>query len=338
MDQSNNDTSLGIAARYLARLGAADCTQTEREACERWIRSSAANARAFRDASSVSLRVERMAASDARLQALTERALAAPQSSEPKRIRRPRLAFAAGVLLATLTVWMATAVRSVDPNGSSMAAEIYHAPRNTAREVVLSDGSIVHIDAGSSISADLSSRERRVSVLSGRALFEVAHDVLRPFVVTANNTKTVALGTQFEVDKGDSETAITLVEGSIAVSELRDDAMPWSELLKPGNRLSVVKDSSDRTRGDVETGSVISWSRGWLVFAGTRLDEAVSQINRYSSKKITLAEGSLGEMSIAGSFIAGESESIVNAMAEVLPLRAVDAGSQEILLFKRYDN
>jgi transmembrane sensor len=345
MDNSNNDTSLGIAARYCARLSAADCSENDRESCERWIRSDPANARAFRDVASLSFQMEHAAARDAKFQYLAARAFAAHGDRKYGPTLQRRAALAAGVLLATLTVLVSASHRADEADGTSATAQVLSAPETMARQVTLKDGSVVYIDAGSSISVDLASRERRVSVLSGRALFEVARDTSRPFIVTANNTETVALGTQFEVEKHDSETTITLVEGLVSVSEVSNNAgasnraaAAWSERLTPGKRLSVASGSAERVRSEVETDEVISWTRGWLVFQGTRLDEAVHEINRYSNKKITLAEGSLGEMTIAGSFLAGESESIVKAIAEVLPLRVVDAGSREFILFKRYEN
>lgn len=325
----------------------------DRKACERWIRSDPSNALAFQSVAGASFAVDRALQSDSRLQQLAERAYVESKvaSNEMplhsnRRPFRPQLALAASVVLAALAVWVVG--YNTDVATSTVTAEVFQAPETSSRQVALSDGSNVYIDAGASISANLSSRERRIVVIHGRALFEVAHDSQRPFIVSANNTKTVALGTQFEVEKSDSQTTITLVEGSVAVTGFENEVDSpgqvvgsrsiWSEQLKPGNQLRVAIGEAGRSRADVDTDGVISWSRGWLVFQGVRLVDAVAEINRYSNKKITLAEDALGELTIAGSFMAGESESIANAVAEILPLRVVDAGSREIILFKRYED
>ncbi len=364
MGNSTNDIALKTAARYCARLAAADCSAEDREDCERWLRSDPAHELAFCHVSDVSLRIERAASSDRRLQELADRAFAGQVPSNEiaeellaNRVRAVRtheqvnhssfrvfrtpIALAAGVLLATVAVWMALTNPAMDLSGTSAHAQQFNAPEKTAQQIELNDGSSVYLDAGAAISVELTPSERRITILSGRALFEVAHDSRRPFVVSANNTRTVALGTQFEVERHEAQTTITLIEGSVAVSGRSDvpgaDTAAWTEQLTPGKQLRVGDAATERVSYDVDTGSVISWSRGWLVFQGTRLDEAIAEINRYAEKKITLAEGSLGEMTIAGSFLAGESESIANAIAEMLPLRVVDAGSREIILFKRYN-
>jgi transmembrane sensor len=371
MDDSNQELALGKAAQYCARLAAADCTVHDRNACDQWRAADPMNDLAFQQVASVSGCIDRAVKSDARLQDLVARAYAAgatihneehdsddtdfdlpPARSDPNvfanvfedprrnaqrsKYRMP-VALAAGLLLATVAVWMATVGRSVDPAFSRAQTQLFSAPEKSPLQVTLGDGSIVHIDAGAKLSVSLGAHERRITVLAGRVFFEVAHDAQRPFVVTANDTQTVALGTQFEVQRRDTQTTVTLIEGSVAVSGT-GNKRDWSERLEAGNQLRILTGTAERARSEVDIESATSWSRGWLVFHGTHLDEAVRQINRYSTKQVVLAEGSLADLTIAGSFIAGESESIVNALAEVLPIRVVDGGSREIILFKRYEN
>jgi transmembrane sensor len=80
-----------------------------------------------------------------------------------------------------------------------------------------------------------------------------------------------------------------------------------------------------------------SWSRGRLLFRGTPLAEAIEEVNRYSARKVRLADPSLADLAIGGNFIAGDSELIVSAFAAALPIRAVEGGGGEILLFRRYE-
>ena len=87
----------------------------------------------------------------------------------------------------------------------------------------------------------------------------------------------------------------------------------------------------------VDTYMATSWSRGRLVFRGTPLAEALEEVNRYSTRKLRLADPSLASLPVGGNFIAGDSELIVSAFAAALPLRSVDGGGGEILLFRRYE-
>ncbi|SOF01372.1 FecR family protein [Burkholderia sp. OK233] len=68
------------------------------------------------------------------------------------------------------------------------------------RTVGLADGSSVVLDAQSAIAVDLTPVARNIRLLRGRALFEVAHDPARPFVVRTDNAEATALGTRFTVE------------------------------------------------------------------------------------------------------------------------------------------
>jgi transmembrane sensor len=335
MQNSKDELALGEAAQWRARLSAPDCSEAERAACARWRQANAVNEAAFQQVERASTQIEQALLADRRLQALVDRALQTTPQKQKSFVARRRvpLALAASAMLATLSVWFATTW--LDANDSTASASItLTAPEKSARQVALADGSIAHIDAGAKIAVSIGDRERRVEVVSGRALFEVAHDKQRPFIVSANGTQTVALGTQFEVNRTDSQTLVTLVEGSIAVTG-KDG---WRERLIPGEQLRVsTGKEGEHVRYSVDAATVTSWSRGWLVFRGTPLHEALREINRYSGKQVRLADVSLAGLEVAGSFIAGDSQSIVSAIAEVLPIRVVDGGSSEIILFKRYE-
>jgi len=55
--------------------------------------------------------------------------------------------------------------------------------------------------------------ERNVELIDGQALFEVAKDKTRPFVVRSGATLVRAVGTQFDVYRKRSGTTVTVIEG-----------------------------------------------------------------------------------------------------------------------------
>jgi transmembrane sensor len=90
-------------------------------------------------------------------------------------------------------------------------------------------------------------------------------------------------------------------------------------------------------RRSVDLQHAISWSLGRHSFRGTPLAAAIEEINRYAVKKVRLGDPSLAALPVAGNFITGDSELIVDALAAVLPLQAVAGDGDEILLFRRYE-
>lgn len=102
----------------------------------------------------------------------------------------------------------------------SNAAAIVTLPR---REV-LPDGSVVEFNDGAEIGANFSEGFRRIRLLRGEAHFQVAKDVTRPFIVTAQGVEVRAVGTAFSVQLGASAVEVLVTEGRVAV-----DARPTPE-------------------------------------------------------------------------------------------------------------
>jgi transmembrane sensor len=85
------------------------------------------------------------------------------------------------------------------------------------RFVKLIDGSTVELNSRSRVRIRYSDTERDVDLIEGQALFHVAHDAARPFIVHSGTTLVRAVGTQFDVYRKESGTTVTVVEGRVAV-------------------------------------------------------------------------------------------------------------------------
>jgi transmembrane sensor len=85
------------------------------------------------------------------------------------------------------------------------------------RSIMLADGSTVDLNARSRLRIEFSGTERRVELLNGQALFQVAKDPRRPFIVRSGEAFVRAVGTQFDVYLKDSGTTVTVLEGRVAV-------------------------------------------------------------------------------------------------------------------------
>jgi len=86
----------------------------------------------------------------------------------------------------------------------------------------------------------------------------------------------------------------------------------------------------------VDVNTTMSWTHGRHMFRGTPLQAAIDEVNRYAEKKIRLGDATLATLPVAGNFIIGNSEAIVEAFAAVLPLRAVEIDDREIILFRSF--
>jgi transmembrane sensor len=339
MEGIDQDRPLQEAARWHARLYAADCTEQERIAFERWRSECPANAAAYARAESVTARLDQLINVDARLQALADRAF---QSSSSKPIST-RPGTTRWALPAALAAGLALAIIAVNFSAQLLhpaAAVMVYDTADARRTFTLEDGSVVRMDVATRLEVRMSAERRQVELLSGRALFEVAHDKTRPFSVTASGARTTALGTRFQVQSEQGQVLVTLAEGSVAVDDGHIGSR-WNERLRPGEQLSFDARSNAVDKHVVDLQYATSWSRGRHVFRGTPLAEAIAEINRYAHRKVRLGDPlgdpSLAALPVGGNFITGDSKLIVDAFAAVLPLRVVVGGGDEILLFRRYE-
>lgn len=322
------------AARWSARLCAPDCSDRERQEFERWVRADPAHAQACAAAQLVSDSIGLLARVDPRLRALADEAFAQGASDLPAaaRPRRSRRRWTLPVGLAAALALAAIGLRIGSERQTGSDGEVHSAATQT-RSITLADGSRVQLDVGTEIRVKLSREARSVTLVSGRALFSVAHNRERPFSVTAGPSRTTALGTVFQVQRESDAVTVTLSEGSVAVDAV--GARERREILAPGQQLRVA--GADWQRRHVDTEAATSWSQGRLVFRGTPLAEALAEVNRYSSHKLMLGDPGLAGLVVSGSFfVAGDSRAIAAALEAVLPVRALQSGD-ETLLFRRYD-
>lgn len=329
---SSSQTALEEAARWSARLQAPDCTQQERDAFAEWRRNDA-NREAFRNAERLSTLVFRASTTDSRLRAMAEQALAAGPSAEQAPGRGKRTwwvpaSLAAGIVAAVLVLGFG----GLSDTGVDV---VHYASAAAQRQIILPDGTSVHLDVRTEIDVQLGAGIRQINLHRGRALFDVAHDAERPFVVTAGDGRVTALGTAFQVYRRSShEVIVTLTEGAVEVSSDTERGRARHQRLAPGEELRITHESDAWRKQRIDVAASTSWAEGRHVFRDSPLTEAVDEVNRYAPRRVVIADPSLRDLTVSGSFVTGDSASIVAAFAAVLPIRAAESGD-EILLFRR---
>jgi transmembrane sensor len=126
------------------------------------------------------------------------------------------------------------------------------------RTVRLGDGSTVELNAHSKLRVTLGKHERDVELIAGQALFRVAKDPSRPFIVHSGETDVLAVGTQFDVNKHRSGTTVTVVEGRVAVFAAMQSSTgggPESTSRAPGEARSSRSVTSARATPTLRDGA-----------------------------------------------------------------------------------
>lgn len=259
---------------------------------------------------------------------------------------RPRartgLFAALGVLLAVcgLGLWLAREPLmtrperlAVDASGATTRIE---AAAKRDRTVRLSDGSRLRLAAGSLVEARVGSRERRISLISGTARFEVARDA-RPFVIAAGGGTIVAKGTVFDVTLSKaSRVTVRLISGIVEVAfpEASQNGRYRARRLSPGEAVSFAaqKRPSDGMVDRSSTATGVMEPRAMREFDNVPLAQLIREANRQSDRPIRLATPALARRRISGRFRIDNPARLAAQLAALFDL-AVDTGdTAEIVL------
>ncbi|WP_438422875.1 FecR family protein [Aquimarina macrocephali] len=174
-------------------------------------------------------------------------------------------------------------------------------------QLELSDGTIVHVNAGSTLKFPvrfIAGQVREVE-LSGEAYFEVARNEEAPFIVSTNGIKTEVLGTKFNVSSytDDPFSEVVLVEGSVGVFKNKDRFnKDIDQILKPNQKASLLKSGQNLNISTVKTENYTAWVDGILLFKNESFENIIKKLERSYDKKITINYPKIKKEKFTGQF------------------------------------
>lgn len=150
-------------------------------------------------------------------------------------------------------------------------------PRGGMFTLVLPDGTIVTLDAASSLTypTAFEGTERRVE-LTGEAYFEVAHNASKPFRVVSKSQTVEVLGTHFNINAYNGESAIktTLLEGSVKVS-----AGKSVQSIRPGQVAAMS--ANHITVSEADTEEAVAWKNGYFRFNDEKIESIMRKLSMW---------------------------------------------------------
>lgn len=192
-------------------------------------------------------------------------------------------------------------------------AQTFSTGTGEQRLVALADGSTAELNTRSEIEVRYRAHERDVRLLKGEALFHVAKDATRPFIVGSGDTRVRAVGTAFDVYAGQAATIVSVVEGRVEV-EVAPSAAPAlhgaagqhsasnsnQQVLPAGFRLVVTGTGQVQTT-PVDPAAAIAWTQHQLVFDSDSVANVAAEFNRYNARQL-IVDGTLRDVRVSGVF------------------------------------
>ena len=252
------------------------------------------------------------------------------------------LALAASISFLAIFLWL-TIPTDVQKNS-------YATLMGQQLDATFDDGSIIHLNTNSRIETEFSDAKRIIKLIKGEALFEVAHDPNRPFIVYAGDRLVQAIGTKFVVHLKSENIQVTVTDGKVKMSKVALDTNLTD--IKALDSAAIQKDDIYIAKGEkVIVGSSqapkltyikpenlkreLSWLDGKLIFDNEALFDVIEEFNRYVDITIVLKDPSLHNIRISGRFDLGDSEALIEALELSFNIKSQRLASNKILLTKK---
>lgn len=207
------------------------------------------------------------------------------------------------------------------------------------RQIKLADGSFLEVAPNSALHLHMSRKARRVVLDRGEALFHVAKDPNRPFIVDAGETRVHAVGTAFSVDRSAGSVVVTVAEGKVSVTRAENasgavsgEASNRSIALKANQQVAIAGDGMPAAVHAVNSQAELAWARGVLIFDSNSVAEVVQRFNLSNRRQIRILDPALAVRPVSGVFDASDPDSFVAFLENAAAATAVQNGRDEILV------
>lgn len=327
----SSETIDGQAAHWYERATSPDFTDAEGEAFRSWYDASQAHRQAYDD---LRRAMDRLDAHAAEISAA---------NTKSRRVRRQFSAIAAAaavVLVAGAAYW--------ETGFSSPEAIAYKSGVGERRIVKLDDGSTMTLNTGSEARVSMSDNARRIDLVRGQGLFDVAPDPDRPFQVHTSNGVIIAVGTAFDVRQHvDGVSDFTLLEGRAVVSGKEADRgrRLWSGgtapeetvMLEPGQKVSADRRGALTPVAEVDLSHSRLWADGLIVLRSASLKTALAEINRYAPLRQRLAldnDPALDALRISGTFRTDDVAAFAQNLELLLPVTVARENGKAVIAYR----
>ncbi len=338
------------ACAWIAQLESGDMSEADREELRQWIARSSSHEAAIKEYAELWSGLDSLGLLHPTYEAVRKERRDIFKSLSGVWWRKPQFvigAMASAVMLIVTSAWIVLAPLQPKTEELVVATAI-----GEARAVELSDGSSINVNTASNMQVNYGRRERIVHLMHGEAVFSVATDEQRPFVVRAGQQTVKAIGTEFSVRLVGDEVKVVVTEGMVeiaqaalaanreqklspdpAATEGSDNPMPTAVLVQ-GQSASATREGV-RTIEAIDLDQVaqrLSWRNGVLDFSGETLTYAVGEVERYTAYEIEIADADLANLRVGGVFRLSDAGQFIDVLEENFNIEAERTSDRRVIL------
>lgn len=307
------------AAEWAAKTEYGQLSATDEAALDRWLSADPRHLGAFAKARAVTVHMRRAKALGPEFDpsGFSEQAETST-NFVAKNVSRRRFVVNSGI---------AASVAALGVGGIAWriwGRKTYSTTIGETRIVPLQDGSVVTLNTNTEVAVNYTKRRRDIDLIQGEALFDVAKDKQRPFVVAADGTMVQALGTSFTVALLEDQPVKVLVrEGVVEIR--RPDTLQATPVVAHAETRAVAPKNAPIRAAKVDQSEItreLSWRIGRLAFEGETLGQAAAEFARYSDTRIIIDDPEIAQETITGLYVSNDPVGFSRAVALSLGLQA----------------
>jgi transmembrane sensor len=320
------------AARWFAHLQGGVATDSDWLTFETWLQASPAHARAYE-----------------RLEGLWVDLDYAPVSKElggrpllAARRRLPLRAGGQGARTPGRRLWVGAAaaiaaslavVVGLGLQPGAVATQTYQTAPGQTRDITLADGTHIRLNAASKITVSLGRDARRVEMADAEALFDVAHDARRPFLIGVGDRQVRVVGTEFNLRHRDDQVDLTVRRGIVEVRPAAAlDAAPTRVTV--GQELTHTQGQAAQVLKVSDPIQSFAWTNGQLIYKDQPLSDVAADLSRRFSVPVRTADARTAALRFSGVLVTDNEPDVLRRLSAYAPVR-IERTADAIVLHHR---
>lgn len=238
-------------------------------------------------------------------------------------------------IVFSIQVWMSGQVTVEAP----AVVTAYASQRGEVKTITLPDQSVITLGAATALEVAMSETERRVTLSSGAAVFDVTSNPDKPFIVEAGDFTATVRGTVFDVRSSGGVVRLSVAEGEVEVAHplVINDAptsMVSRKSVTAGKQISANASEGLNSIEDLKQEDFASWRDARLRYKSATLAELITDANRYSQRKIVLSDALAGYTGDRATLIfdGNDVDRLLKSLPVLFPVIVEDSGSGDVLI------
>jgi transmembrane sensor len=258
-----------------------------------------------------------------------------------KRVCASTYALSVSVAALVMVAVLSIAFLGSETSGNTFSKTFITAKGETS-SFYLNDGSHLVLNTNGRLHVRYSNQERLLLLEQGELSINVAHDMSRPLSVISGGRVVQAVGTAFNVNLRDNQVVeIIVTEGTVRVKDVsmtdRDrpvGRLPESAMtITRGEKVTLGRINEIATKmEEVDIAVALGWRQGNLIFRGETLEQALTEVSRYTDIEFEIADSDIRNKQIAGLFKIGDIQGLLSTLDKNFQISSEQVDDKKIVL------